>query len=130
MGPNHVDVKFIIQDYSVEKNTITLKPYSDNYLYDLSAYDSFNVPYSDIDQTSDIATQLAILCEPIVLSTLKNENFDFGTTEVEQTTAAPLKDYIIIPQYNIVIDKTPENVKAVNTYLSPVESNDKINFIN
>lgn len=68
---------FIITDYNLEQNSITVRPFSPLFKKPIETYECFNITITNLDPLRNIEEQLACLTKPIVDNILKQEQQEF-----------------------------------------------------
>jgi hypothetical protein len=68
------DVNFQIINYSLDGNSIIVRPYSTQFKYASSFYNPVNINFTNLDPNIDLNIQIAAFIQPLIDSILKNES--------------------------------------------------------
>lgn len=79
MNLTNFDVNIQIVSTDAHGDSIIVRPWSSHYMNEISSYPTYNINISNLDPTSDVNTQLARICTPIVRSTLVKESSAYNT---------------------------------------------------
>jgi len=113
-------IGFKIENYSIENDSITVRPYSLLFKNPIDTYPIYNVTISNLDTSKNILVQIGSIMQPIVESILANEPAA-EQTEIENVLNPLLGKYIVIP--------APELPEPVNTRIKNAENVTNINFV-
>jgi hypothetical protein len=129
------NLNFIIEEYNLELNYATIKPYSPLFSNPLSAYPSFNLTLTTLDPNTDISVQIASSVQPIINSILANEK-PIHSSVADYFSNSSLNSLITIPTsaidlaFNNTITETVSTYNA-DTSTEPIDlSKLNITFIN
>jgi hypothetical protein len=124
-------LNFIIENYDLQNNSATVKPYSPLFANPISAYPSFNLTLTTLNPNISIPLQIAANVQSIIDSILASEKpvhsniaDYFANLTLNQVITVPLSAYTP-PQFTSSQTTTPE-ITATPVDLSELN----INFIN
>jgi hypothetical protein len=78
MNTNITETGFIVQEYDLANDTITVTPYITSFKNPISSYPSYNISISNLDMSIDINSQIALMVGSIIKSTLTSESNTFS----------------------------------------------------